>query len=347
MVKKLKKVNNRETETQVVKAERKHVNERHQNGLYSDAELTEKDKQSELYKEYINIKNIPYCKQFLHKKKDLPQWGEVELKKLTEITQEYERRKRNNHELALREYHRDYYVTHQQAMHIHHKDYYNAHKQKIKEKGKEYYKAHTQERKDYGKDYRNANKEKIKEFRNAHKEYYQQHRRKNYKRAIESIRKIRNGKIDELSDKQLQSVQSLMRQIHKHTTAKRIHGLRLGDKNNDDVYAQNTLQEFKDFLKSQVGLETVSQIDFNELNNMPFDFNVLGDEEKFDNSYFNNDSIPNENYQQDNNDQPTNTQKEQTIDKYGFVTYGHKPNITNDEELFALNHAHDFNEQSV
>ena len=261
--------------------------------------------------------------------------------------QDRNRRIYNNNRQAINTKNKTYYNTHKQEI----KEYYNTHKQEIKAYGKDYRNTHKEERKAYGKDYRNAHKEEIKvymkEYKNAHKEDYRQYRRKNYNRTIENIKKIRNGKIDELSNEQLLSVQSLMRQIHKQTTSNSIHGLCLGDKNNNDIYDPNNLGAFKTFLKSQIGFDAVSQIDVSELDNMHFDFNVIGDEEKFDNSYFNNDIIPNENHQQDNNDQPINTQKEQAIDKYGFPTYGHKPNMTNDEELFALNHAHDFNEQSI
>ena len=121
--------------------------------------------------------------------------------------------------------------------------------------------------------------------------------------------------------------------------------------NEENGYANYSVgeDEFVIVYRYEKYIETVSQIDFTKLDNMPFDFNELGDEEDniFNNSYFNNDSIPNENHQQDNNDQPTNTQKEQTLDKYGFVTYGHKTNGTNDEELFALDHAHEFDGQSI
>ena len=316
MGKKQKKVKENQTNKKI-----KHVNERHENGLYSNAILTKEDKQSELYKKYIDIKGIPYCKQFLRNQENLPQWGETELKKLTEILQDKDRRK------------------------------YDKNKRAINERNRTYYDNHKQERKNYFKDYRNANKEKIndymKDYQNAHKEENNLRVKQYYERVIENIKKIKNGKIDELSDKQLLSVQSVMKRFHNGKFKHNIHGLYLGDKGNNDIYDRNNLSAFKDFLKSQVGVETVSQIDFTELNNMPFDFNAVGDEEKFDNSYFNNYSMPNENYQQDNNDQPINTQKEQTLDKYGFVTYGHKTNGTNDEELFALDHAHEFDGQSI
>ena len=328
---KQKKVNNGEAETQVVKfiTKRKHVNERHKNGLYSDAELTQEDKQTDLYKEYIKVKYIPYCKQFLHNKKDLPQWGKTELKKLTEILQDKDRKK------------------------------YDKNKRAINERNRTYYDNHKQERKNYFKDYRNANKEKIndymKDYQNAHKEESNLRAKRYYKRVIENIKKIKDGQIDELSDQQLLSVQSVMKRFHNGKFKHNIHGFYLGDKDNNDIYDRNNLQKFKDFLKSQVGVETVSQIDFNEqidftkLDNMHFNFNEFSGEEDniFNNSYFNNDIIPNENHQQDNNDQPINTQKEQTLDKYGFVTYGHKTNGTNDEELFALDHAYEFDGQSI
>ncbi len=374
----------------------KYVNERHKNGLYSDAELTEKDKQSKLYDDYLNVRGIPNCKQFLQNKKDLPQWGQIELEKVTKKMQERNHNQYNNPKQAMREYHRDYYNTHKQAIRKYHRDYYNIHKQEYhrdyynihkqaireyhrdyynihKQERKEYYNTHKQEIKDYrnahkeeiknyGKDYRNAHKEEMKDYRNAHKEEIKvymkdyknahkevcrQHTRKRYNRIIENIKKIRDGKIDELSNKQLLSVQNLMKGYHKAKFINNFHGLNLGDKDDNDIYKPENLEAFKDFLKSQVGLDTVSQIDFNELNNMPFDFNAIGDEEKFDNSYFNNDSMPNENHQQDNNDQPINTQKEQPIDKYGFPTYGHNASGPINNKLFALNNAHDFNEQSI
>lgn len=294
MGKKQKKVNNREAKTQVVKAKRKYVNKRHKNGLYSDAELTEGDKQSELYKGYINVKSrIPRCKRFLlneKNKKDLPEWGKIELEKVTKIMQERDRKKYNNNKQAI-----------------------------IKRQA----------------NYDNAHKPEKKDYYNAHKVEYSQYRQKRYKRAIENIKKIRNGKIDELSNEQLLSVQSLMKVIHKGKYAHSIHGLNLGAKDNNDIYNRNNLSAFKNFLKSQVGLDTVSQIDFTELNNMPFGFNELGDEggDIFNNSYF--------------NDQPINEQEGQIIDKYGFPTYGYNANGLINNKLFALNNAHNINGQSM
>ena len=321
MGKKQKKVKENQTNKKI-----KHVNERHENGLYSNAILTKEEKKSELYKDYITVKYMFNCKQFLQKKKNekgLPKWGKIELKKLTKILQERDRKK------------------------------YDKNKRAINERNKTYYDNHKQERKNYFKDYRNANKEKIndymKDYQNAHKEESNLRAKRYYKRVIENIKKIKDGQIDELSDQQLLSVQSVMKRFHNGKFKHNIHGFYLGDKDNNDIYDRNNLQKFKDFLKSQVGVKTVSQIDFTKLDNMPFDFNEFSDEEDniFNNSYFNNDSIPNENYQQDNNDQPINTQKEQTLDKYGFVTYGHKTNGTNDEELFALDHAYEFDGQSI
>ena len=77
MGKKQKKVKENQTNKKI-----KHVNERHENGLYSNAELTEKDKQSELYKDYIKVTTIPKCMRFLREQANLPQWGKIELKKL-------------------------------------------------------------------------------------------------------------------------------------------------------------------------------------------------------------------------------------------------------------------------
>ena len=325
MGKKQKKVNNRETETQVVKfiTKRKHVNERHKNGLYSNAELTEKDKQSELYKEYIKVKYIPYCKQFLHNQdqNNLPNWGKTELAKLKGIIRNATRKCYNSHRLSRVEHQKTYRNTHTQAISDHKKNYYQTHRQAIIAQMKNYCNTHSSECAQRSKQY--------------------------YERIIANIKKIKQGKLDEITEKELRSVQSLMKVIHKGKCAHSIHGLNLGDKDNNDIYARTNLEAFKDFLKSQVGVDAVIQIDFNELNNMPFDFNVLGDEEKFDNSYFNNDIIPNENHQQDNNYQPINEQEEQPIDKYGFLTYGHKTNGTNNNELFALNDAHNFNEPSL
>ena len=335
---KQKKVNNGEAETQVVKAKQERVNYRHKNGLYSDAELTEEDKQSELYKGYLKVKGIPYCKQFLRKQWNLPQWGKIELEKVTSITKERDRRCYNDHRKVKIQRTKNYNSAHKKERRDYQTNYKNNHKQEIKNYQKIYNNNHKQERKDYLK---------------IHKENYSQYKKNHYKRIIENIKKVKAGQIDELNDKQLLTMQNLMKRVHTRVLKKEsqhnIHGLYLGDKNNNDIYDRNNLQGFKDFLKSQVGFDAVSQIDFNELDNMRFDFNEFSNEEDkiFNNSYFNNDIIPNENHQQDNNDQPINTQKEQTLNKYGYQTYGHKINGTNDEELFALNHAHEFDEQSI
>ena len=105
MGKKQKKVKghqtNREAETQVVKAKQKHVNKRNENGLYSNAELTPNDEQSELYKDYIKVRSIQYCKQFLHNQKNLPRWALDELAKVTRIMQERDSKKYKNNKKKI------------------------------------------------------------------------------------------------------------------------------------------------------------------------------------------------------------------------------------------------------
>lgn len=316
MGKKQKKVKENQTNKEI-----KHVNKRHKNGLYSDAELTPNDEKSELYKNYIKVTTIPKCMRFLRKQANLPEWVQTELAKLKGIIRNATRKYDNSHRLSRVEHQKVYRNTHTQAISDHKKNYYQTHRQAIIAQMKNYCNTHSSECAQRSKQY--------------------------YERIIANIKKIKQGKLDEITEKELRSVQSVMRKMHKAKFQHSIHGLNLGAKDNNDIYDRNNLQAFKAFLKSQVGVDAVTQIDFNELNNMPFDFNVLGDEEKFDNSYFNNDIIPNENHQQDNNYQPINEQEEQPIDKYGFLTYGHKTNGTNNNELFALNDAHNFNEPSL
>lgn len=341
MGKKQKNVKENQTNKEI-----KHVNERHQNGLYSDAKLTKEDIESELYKNYIKVTTIPKCMRFLRDKKkenNLPDWAEDELQKLTQIIKETDRRKYLNNQAAILKKTANYREKNRSTINKNAKKYRAEHPEKIQKYNQKY----RNENQEKIKKYRDENKEKIQKYRDEHKEERNEKERKRYNHIVENIEKIRAGKIDELSDNQLLSVQNYMRRVHKVKFRYNVHGLNLGDKGDNTIYDPNNLPAFKAFLKSQVGVDAVSQIDFNELNNMPFDFNVLGDEEKFDNSYFNNDIIPNENHQQDNNYQPINEQEEQPIDKYGFLTYGHKTNGTNDKKLFALNHAHELDEQSI
>ena len=308
MGKRQKKINNGETKTQVVKAERKRVNERHQNGLYSDADLTPADKQTDLYKRYIEVTGIQYCKRFLRdekNKKDLPQWGEIELNKLNEIVREHQHKSNK-------------------------KFYQNESNRKILK----------------------LNNQK---YQRAHKEACHQRQSAYYGRILDSIKDIQAGHIDKLSDQRLLSVQSLMKKNHKkflHNT----HGLHLGDKNSSNIYDRNNLQGFKAFLKSQIGIEAIpqsydamSQTDFNELGHMHLDQSALGDEGEdiFNSGYLNNDSILNENNQQDNRDQLINTQKEQTMDKNGFITYGHETDSAINNGLFTLNLTNDYQGQTI
>ena len=276
MVKKLKKVNNGEAKTQAVKAKQERVNYRHENGLYSDAKLTPEDKQSKLYKEYIEVTCIPKCKKFLRNQENLPQWGKIELAHVTKIVQDRDRK---------------IYDKNKRAINERHKTYYNNNKQK---------------RKDY-----------MKGYRNTHKEYYSQYVQNYYKQVIANIKKIRDGKINELNDQQLLSVQSLMKRNHKAKFVHNTYSFYLGDKNNNDIYDRDNLQGFKDFLKSQVGFDAISQIDYTELENMPFGSNELSDE-KIEKDEFLNYNIP-ENNQESGVIKPVPELKK-TINQHRFTT---------------------------
>ena len=265
--------------------------------------------------------------------KKFPDWANNMLKSYNKFGGEYQKIFHNLKPTKRQQYNRNYGLNHEDTVKAN-REKHNNNIKKLRRKSEKDLKPH----------------EKI--MLNNILTSQTKSQQKFYSTMKEVAKDISDGKIDDISEKLLASLQRFFQARKKKERS--FQGLPIDNKNNS-IFDKNNLTGFKEFLKkkfpkkTQVALNTISQTNdydfeefWNKIQSWPDDNNIMPLKEENNNSeqvnYYNPINISSNNSDRSNNNySQNNEQVKWKLNKYGLFTQNdEKTNNNCDSNLFNL-----------